>query len=60
MPQQFIFQQDNCPIHVSKQAHEFFSNSNIDILKWPPGSPGLNIIEYICHEFQVKCIMMDR
>ena len=43
----FIFQQDNCPIHVSRFSKEFFKNSNIEVLDWPPYSPDLNIIENI-------------
>lgn len=47
MQGQFIYQQDNCPIHVSKEAQNFFRKENIDCLKWPPYSPDLNIVENI-------------
>lgn len=43
----FVFQQDNCPIHVSKQSKIFFRNAGINLLKWPPYSPDLNIIENV-------------
>ena len=43
----FIFQQDNCPIHVSKKSKEYFKKSGIQLLDWPPNSPDLNIIENI-------------
>lgn len=43
----WIFQQDNCPIHVSREAQNYFKNENIDCLKWPPYSPDINIIENI-------------
>ena len=44
---QFSFQQDNCPIHVSKMCKDFFKKSNVKILDWPAYSPDLNIMENI-------------
>jgi len=44
---EITFQQDNCPIHVSKTCQEFFKQSGIHVLDWPPYSPDLNIIENI-------------
>ena len=41
----FIFQQDNCPIHVSRTCQDFFKKSGIRVLDWPPYSPDLNIME---------------
>ena len=43
----FIFQQDNCPIHVSKKCKDFFLKSKVKVLDWPAYSPDLNIIENI-------------
>jgi len=43
----FIFQHDNCPIHVSKKCKDFFENVKIIILDWSPYSPDLNIMENI-------------
>jgi hypothetical protein len=31
----FIFQQDNCAIHVSKKSKQFFQNEEIKLLEWP-------------------------
>ena len=41
----FIFQQDNAPCHVSRKSMEWFSKENIKLLKWPANSPDLNPIE---------------
>lgn len=43
----FIFQQDNCPVHTSAEIMEFFDNQGIDILEWPSRSPDLNLIENV-------------
>ena len=47
MKQDFIFQQDNCPIHKSKITMKYFRNNNVNILPWAPYSPDLNIIENV-------------
>lgn len=43
----FLFQQDNCSIHVSQKMKEFFEEQNLSILQWPSKSPDLNIMESI-------------
>ena len=43
----FIFQQDNCPIHVSRLMKNFFDESGIQVLNWPARSPDINIIENV-------------
>ena len=43
----FIFQQDNAPIHKAKKTIKYFEDSNIELLEWPPQSPDLNPIENI-------------
>lgn len=41
----FFFQQDNAPVHRSKETTNFLKSANVKILKWPPRSPDMNIIE---------------
>lgn len=44
-PQNFTFQQDNCSIHTSRVASQWFIDNNINVLPWPSKSPDLNPIE---------------
>jgi len=41
----WIFQQDNAPIHVSRYTRSFLESKNIPLLEWPAISPDLNPIE---------------
>lgn len=43
----FIFQQDNCPCHTSRETLNFFKANNINLLDWPPYSPDINLIENV-------------
>ena len=51
----FIFQQDNCSIHISKEAKSFLSSNCIQTLEWPPISPDLNIIENVWSTLSEHC-----
>lgn len=41
----WIYQQDNAPIHVSRMSKSWFHSKNIRLLTWPARSPDLNPIE---------------
>jgi len=41
----FMLQQDNAPIHVSRHAKEMFDRNKVDLMRWPPLSPDLSPVE---------------
>lgn len=43
----YLFQQDNCSIHVSKCMKKFFQEIDFKLLSWPSRSPDLNIMENV-------------
>lgn len=41
----FVFQQDNCPVHTANIVKTWFQNNNIETLPWVANSPDINPVE---------------
>lgn len=43
--EQYIFQDDNAPVHRARSTQDFIHNNGIRTMSWPAQSPDLNIID---------------
>lgn len=43
----FVFQDDNCPVHRARIVRNFCEDHNINVLPWASKSPDLNVIENV-------------
>lgn len=42
---EFIYQEDNSPIHKSKLTKDFMKKNEVKVLEWPPKSGDINLVE---------------
>ena len=49
----YIFQQDNALIHISKATKQWFKMRNMTLLDWPSLAPDLNPMENMWANFRV-------
>jgi hypothetical protein len=45
----FIFLQDNCPVHNGGivSVRQWFATNNIEVIPWPSNNPDLNVVENV-------------
>ena len=48
----FVFQQDNAPIHTCRSTRQWLRQHDVTLLDWPPKSPDENPIENLWHELK--------
>ncbi len=48
----FVFQQDNTPIHTSRSTRQWLHQHDVTLLDWPPNLPDANPIENLWHELK--------
>lgn len=56
----FVFQQDHARIHTAPRVQEFFSENNIEVMRWSPQSPDFNPIENLWHYLDVRVPVTER
>ena len=44
-----VLQMDNCRVHCSLEALQFYKDNEITVIDWPPYSPDLNLLRMYGH-----------
>ena len=50
----WMFQEDNCQVHVSRRTNSWKTENNIETLPWPSQSLDINVIENVWRTIKVK------
>ena len=56
----FVFEQDNAPIHTSRSTRQWLRQHDVTLLDWPPKSPDANSIENLWHELKLLPTVANR
>ena len=56
----FVFQQNNAPIHTSRSTRHWLHQHDVTVLDWPPKSSDANPIENLWHEIKTAAIVANQ